>query len=201
MSTQQKLVDTARYLIQTKGYNGFSYADVAEQVQLRKASIHHYFPAKSDLARAVVEQSRGVIEEQARRLTSEDFDPQQQLLFYTGYWEKCIADATAPFCVAGMLAAEMPTLPDDLAQAVQEHFRTLSYWLETVLTKGSQLGVFRLRHSVRREAEAFMSTVYGAMLIARAYASPRTFPEIVELALKQLLGTSQGHHDDASRAS
>ena len=201
MSTQQKLIDSARYLIQTRGYNGFSYADVAEQVQLRKASIHHYFPAKSDLARAVVEQSRAVIQEQARALTVEDFDPQQQLLFYTGYWEKCIADATAPFCVAGMLAAEMPTLPDDLAHAVQEHFQTLSNWLETVLTKGSQLGVFRLHYSARREAESFMSTVYGAMLIARAYASPRTFPEIIELALKQLLGVPKEARDGALKAT
>jgi len=201
MSTQQKLIDSARYLIQTRGYNGFSYADVAEEVQLRKASIHHYFPAKSDLARAVVEQSRGLIEEQARLLTSKDFDPHEQLLFYTGYWERCIADATAPFCVAGMLAAEMPTLPADLAQAVREHFHALSYWLETVLTKGSQAGVFQLRYSVRREAEAFMSAVYGAMLIARAYASARTFPEIIELAFKQLIGASSYQADDVTRTT
>lgn len=197
MSTQKKLIDAARYLIQTRGYNGFSYADVADEVQLRKASIHHYFPTKADLARAVVEQSREGIEEQVRRLASEDFDPHEQLLFYTGYWERCIADATAPFCVAGMLATEMPTLPADLAQAVREHFDTLSKWLEMVLTKGSQWGVLRLRYSVRREAEAFMSSVYGAMLIARAYANARMFPEIVELALKQLLSASQ-HHDDVT---
>jgi TetR/AcrR family transcriptional regulator, transcriptional repressor for nem operon len=199
MNTQQKLIDSARYLIQTRGYNGFSYADVAEEVQLRKASIHHYFPAKSDLARAVVEQSREGIEEQVRLLTSKDFHPHEQLLFYTGYWERCILDATAPFCVAGMLAAEMPTLPADLAQAVREHFEALSKWLETVLTKGSQLGVLQLRYSVRREAEAFMSSVYGAMLIARAYANARMFPEIVELALRQLVSAPQSQDDDTTR--
>jgi TetR/AcrR family transcriptional regulator, transcriptional repressor for nem operon len=198
MNTQEKLIESARYLIQTRGYNGFSYADVAEEVQLRKASIHHYFPAKSDLARAVVEQSRGVIDAQARMLADGDFDPQQLLLFYTSYWEKCIADATAPFCVAGMLAAEMPTLPDDLAQAVRAHFQSLSHWLETVLSKGAQLGVFQLRYSVQREAEAFMSTVYGAMLIARAYGNARTFPEIVDLAFKQLLNVSPGSGNDAA---
>jgi TetR/AcrR family transcriptional regulator, transcriptional repressor for nem operon len=198
MTTQQKLIDSARYLIQTRGYNGFSYADVAEEVQLRKASIHHYFPAKSDLARAVVEQSREGLEEQVRLLASKDFDPHEQLLFYTGYWERCIAEATAPFCVAGMLAAEMPSLPADLAQAVREHFEVLSNWLETVLTKGLQLGVIRLRYSVRREAEAFMSSVYGAMLIARAYSNARMFPEIVELSLKQLLSTSPSQDEDVT---
>ncbi len=143
MSTQQKLIDSARYLIQTRGYNGFSYADVAEQVQVRKASIHHHFPTKADLARAVVEESRALIVAQTRTLDDGAFDPEAQLRFYTGYWERCIADGSALFCVAGMLASELPTLPADLAENVRAHFRDLSNWLETVLTKGAQLGLFR----------------------------------------------------------
>ncbi|MGQ4659605.1 TetR family transcriptional regulator [Lysobacter sp. F6437] len=186
MTTQQKLIDSARYLIQTRGYNGFSYADVAEQVQVRKASIHHHFPAKSDLARAVVEESRTAIVTQTRTLDGA-FDPEEQLRFYTGYWEKCIADASAPFCVAGMLATELPTLPADLADHVRAHFRDLSNWLETVLTKGAQLGLFELHASARLEAESFMSMVYGAMLTARAQGEPKVFADIVEHGLKRLL--------------
>jgi TetR/AcrR family transcriptional repressor of nem operon len=200
MTTQQKLVDSARYLIQTRGYNGFSYADVAEEVQVRKASIHHHFPAKSDLARAVVEQSREVIVEQTRKLADGNFDPDEQLRMYTGYWEKCIADASAPFCVAGMLASELPTLPDDLAKDVQAHFRDLSKWLEIVLTKGAQMGRFELQGSARQEAEAFMAMVYGAMLAARAYGDAQVFSDIVASALNRL--TSPGARKrSASRKS
>lgn len=186
MTTQQKLIDSARYLIQTRGYNGFSYADVAEEVQVRKASIHHHFPAKSDLAKAVVEESRAVIVEQTRMLDGDAFDPDEQLRMYTGYWEKCIADASAPFCVAGMLASELPTLPADLAQEVRAHFRDLSNWLEVVMTRGAQLGRFQLQGSARQEAESFMAMVYGAMLAARAYGDSRVFSDIVASALKRL---------------
>lgn len=185
-TTQQKLIDSARHLIQTRGYNGFSYADVAEEVQVRKASIHHHFPAKSDLARAVVEQSRALIVEQTRSLGGGAFDPQEQLRMYTGYWEKCIADASAPFCVAGMLASELPTLPADLASDVQAHFRDLSNWLEIVLTQGAQMGSFELQGSARQEAESFMAMVYGAMLAARAYNDPKVFGEIVATGLNRL---------------
>jgi TetR/AcrR family transcriptional regulator, transcriptional repressor for nem operon len=186
MTTQQKLIDSARHLIQTRGYNGFSYADVADEVQVRKASIHHHFPAKSDLARAVVEQSHAVIVEQTRALAGGTFDPEEQLRMYTGYWEKCIADASAPFCVAGMLASELPTLPDDLAGDVRVHFRDLSNWLEIVLTRGAQMGRFELRGSARQEAELFMATVYGAMLAARAYGDPKVFADIVANGLNRL---------------
>jgi TetR/AcrR family transcriptional repressor of nem operon len=187
MNTQQKLIDSARFLIQTRGYNGFSYADVAEQVQIRKASIHHHFPTKADLARAVVDESRDLIVAQTRTLAGGVFDPAEQLRMYTGYWEKCIADASAPFCIAGMLATELPTLPDDLADHVREHFRQLSNWLETVLTKGAQIGVFELHGTARLEAESFMSMVYGAMLSARAFSDPKVFTEVVENGLRKLL--------------
>ena len=186
MNTQQKLIDSARHLIQIRGYNGFSYADVADEVQMRKASIHHHFPAKSYLAKAVVEQSRAVIVEQTRLLDDGAFDPDAQLRMYTGYWEKCIADASAPFCVAGMLASELPTLPADLAQEVRAHFHDLSGWLERVMTRGAQLGRFQLQGSARQEAEAFMAMVYGAMLAARAYGDAKVFSDIVAGALKRL---------------
>jgi len=153
---------------------------------MRKASIHHHFPAKSDLAKAVVEQSRAVIVEQTRLLDDGAFDPDAQLRMYTGYWEKCIADASAPFCVAGMLASELPTLPADLAQEVRAHFHDLSGWLERVMTRGAQLGRFQLQGSARQEAEAFMAMVYGAMLAARAYGDAKVFSDIVAGALKRL---------------
>jgi TetR/AcrR family transcriptional repressor of nem operon len=186
MATQQKLIDSARRLIQTRGYNGFSYADVADEVQVRKASIHHHFPAKSDLARAVVEQSRALIVEQTAALAAGDFDPETKLRMYTGYWEKCIADASAPFCVAGMLASELPTLPDDLGNAVRAHFVDLSNWLEIVLTRGAQMGRYELQGSARQEAESFMAMVYGAMLTARAYGDPKVCADIIANGLKRL---------------
>lgn len=197
MTTQQKLIESARHLIQTRGYNGFSYADVAEEVQVRKASIHHHFPAKSDLACAVVEQSRALIVEQTQMIAAGDFDPQAQLRMYTGYWEKCIADASAPFCVAGMLACELPTLPDDLAGLVRAHFLDLSNWLEIVLTRGAQMGYYELRGSARQEAESFMAMVYGAMLAARAYGDPKVFADIVANGLKKLVPS--GAHKAARR--
>lgn len=187
MTTQQKLVESARHLIQMRGYNGFSYADVAGQVQVKKASIHHHFPSKSDLALAVVEQSRSIIVEQTRSLAAGAFDPEERLAMYTGYWEKCIADASAPFCVAGMLATELPTLPEDLASAVRSHFLDLSQWLETLLARGAETGRFTLKGSARLEAETFMSTVYGAMLTARAYGDPAVFARIVDNVLGKLL--------------
>ena len=52
--TRTELISQAEFLVRRRGYSGFSYADLAEVVGIRKASIHHHFPTKSDLAFALV---------------------------------------------------------------------------------------------------------------------------------------------------
>ena len=143
-NTAEKLVDGARQLIMLGGYNGFSYADLASRYGIRKPSIHHHFPSKIDLVVAVVEQGRARI--QAKIATLEESSPiaMDQLRMYTGYWERCIKDQSAPFCLAGVLAAELPSLPDQIAAAVRGHFADLSEWLQNVLLLGVRQGSMRL---------------------------------------------------------
>src|SRR5262245_17706293 len=105
----------ARSLIIAGGYNGFSYADISKVVGIRNASIHHHFPSKSDLVRTLVELYRKEAEAGIAELERNISDPQEQLRAYIGFWEACIADATAPFCVCALLAGEIPVLPEAVA--------------------------------------------------------------------------------------
>lgn len=186
-NTAGQIVDTARHLIMTRGYNGFSYADVAEAVGIRKASIHHHFAAKSDLARAVVDQSRAIIHAQVAQLAEAEPDAAAQLRAYAGYWERCILDNSAPFCVAAMLAAELPSLPEDLADAVRAHFAELTGWLARILALGVRQGSVSIQGSPAAEADAFMSAIYGAMLSARAFGDPGRFVAITETLLSRVV--------------
>jgi TetR/AcrR family transcriptional regulator, transcriptional repressor for nem operon len=186
-STAQQIVAEARNLIMTRGYNGFSYADVAAAIGIRKASIHHHFPAKSDLAKAVVEESRLLIQAQVERLAEVEPEAAMQLRAYATYWERCIADNSAPFCVAAMLAAELPSLPDDLALSVRAHFAELTGWLAAVLEAGVRQGSVSLTRSPAEEADAFMSAIYGAMLSARAFGEPARFATITETLLSRVV--------------
>jgi TetR/AcrR family transcriptional regulator, transcriptional repressor for nem operon len=186
-NTAGQIVDTARQLIMTRGYNGFSYADVADAVGIRKASIHHHFAAKSDLAKAVVEQSRAIIHMQVAQLAEAEPDAATQLRAYAGYWERCILDNSAPFCVAAMLAAELPSLPEELALSVKAHFADLTGWLAQILALGVRQGSVSLLGSPAEEADAFMSAIYGAMLSARAFDDPGRFVTITETLLSRVV--------------
>ncbi|MCJ7996173.1 TetR/AcrR family transcriptional regulator [Rhizobium cremeum] len=185
-TTSDDILRCARKLIIEGGYNGFSYADIADVVGIRKASIHHHFPAKSDLVRALVARYREEMEAGVAALEREVTDPAAQLRAYAGYWRACIVDDTEPFCVCALLASQIPVLPEDVVVEVRAHFRGLSRWLASVLRRGGEQGVIALSAPAEAEAEVFMATVHGAMLSARAYGDPAVFGAIVDPLLLRL---------------
>ena len=186
-TTADRIVDEARSLIMARGYNGFSYADVAATVGVSKANVHHHFAAKSDLATAVVERSRAGIRAQVAALKESEPDAAEQLRAYARYWERCILDESAPFCIAAMLAAELPSLPEDVGKAVQAFFVELKSWLTELFVLGLRQGNVTLAGNPDEEADAFLSAVYGAMLSARAFRDPRRFAVIVETLLSRVV--------------
>jgi len=185
-TTSDAILACARSLIVAGGYNGFSYADIADVIGIRKASIHHHFPSKADLVRTLVAQYRKEAETGMANLERQVSDPLEQLRLYTGYWEACITDASAPFCVCALLASQLPVLPEEVGLEVRAHFRSLSAWLTSVLERGVQRGQLQLMSTPRAEAEAFMATVHGAMLSARAYGDPKIFAVVTGPHLERL---------------
>lgn len=181
-----EIVAQTKQLLAAGGYHGFSYADVSERVRIGKASIHHHFPAKVDLVLTVVAQHRAQARDGLAALDQRVKDPLARLTAYTDYWAGCIRDGSAPICICAMLAAELPLLPQAVADAVRAYFSELSTWLALVLEHGAATGQFQLRGGAQAEAQAFMSTVHGAMLSARAFGDPDTFAAIARAAIARL---------------
>ncbi|NEK17103.1 TetR/AcrR family transcriptional regulator [Rhizobium leguminosarum] len=189
LNTSDEILASARNLIMSGGYNGFSYADISEVVGIRKASIHHHFPSKVDLVRELVKRYRE--DGQASVVTLEQNVPDalDVLKVYANHWAKCIEDASRPYCVCALLASELPSLPPEVATEVTNFFRFISSWLTTVMERGYKSGTLNLTSEPHVEAEAFLATVYGAMLSARAYGKPEVFSTILAPALNRLTPT------------
>ena len=47
--TAERILDVSERLIQVRGFNAFSYADVAAELDVTKASLHYHFPRKGEL--------------------------------------------------------------------------------------------------------------------------------------------------------
>jgi len=181
-----EIVACAQALLAVRGYNGFSYADISDAVGISKPSVHHHFASKADLVRTVVRRYREGARTGMATLERQIADPLAQLHAYVGYWTACIRDGTAPFCICALLAAEMPTIPAEVAVEVRGHFDDLASWLEVVLARGVDDGVFHLRGPAKGEAMAVMAAVHGAMLAARAHGDTELFGAIMKPILHRL---------------
>ena len=185
-NTAEQILDCAHGLMVERGYAGFSYADIAQQVAISKPSIHHHFPTKAQLALKVVQRYRHQIKaalEDAARTVS---DPLAQLRGYTGYWEACIAKDSMAFCVCAMLATERGTLPEAVGAEIAGHFKTLAGWLEQVLARGAASGQFMLRQTAAVEAQCLMALIHGGMLSARALHDGAAFATVAQAGLARL---------------
>jgi TetR/AcrR family transcriptional repressor of nem operon len=185
-STADEILAHARRFIIAGGYNGFSYADIANEIGIRKPSIHHHFATKADLVCAVVSRYRQEALSGLAEIERHVDDPVGRLRSYVDYWRTCIADATHPFCVCALLAAELPSLPEQVANEVAAHFRALSAWLTSVLERGAEQKLIRIETSPRVDAEMFMATVHGAMLSARAYGDAKMFATVTTPLVNRL---------------
>lgn len=175
-----------RALLVAGGYNSFSYADLAERVNIAKASIHHHFPSKAVLVQTLVARYRQEAKDGLAALGQQLDDPLSELNAYADYWAGCIRSGEHPFCICAMLATELPTIPPEVAAEVKAHFQDLDAWLVSVLKRGVAAGQFHLLNSPAISARAFMAVVHGAMLVARALDDPKSFATIVQPAILKL---------------
>ena len=68
--TKTALLDLAERAVRSRGYDGFSYADLARAQGIRKASIHYHFPTKADLSQNLMARYHTRFEKQLLRITT-----------------------------------------------------------------------------------------------------------------------------------
>jgi len=181
VTTAQRILDVAEVLAQTRGFNGFSYADIASQLGMTKASLHYHFPSKGELGRALVARYH---ENFAAALATIDRAvkvPAEKLRRYAGLYDSVMRKDR--MCLCGMLAAEYSTLPEAMRTALIAFFNANESWLAAVLEHGREGGAFSFRGSPKARAQSLLGALEGALLVARAYGDDRRF----RATAKQLL--------------
>jgi TetR/AcrR family transcriptional regulator, transcriptional repressor for nem operon len=185
--TAERIMDVAHKLLVERGFSAFSYADIAEAIQIRKASIHHHFPTKTALVVVVLERHRLRMQEAHAALDQHVSSPIDRLKKYVNYWEVCIRKKTEPFCVAALLGAELPSLPEEIQSEVGKHFTSLRQWIAKTLKDGVKQKVIRLQGTADIEAEMLMAAVHGAMISARVNRSSAIFRQITANAIQRIV--------------
>lgn len=184
MDMKERILTSAQRLVQQRGFNGFSYADVAQEVGIRKASLHHHFPSKADLGVALIQAYTAQLSCALADINGSKPTAHDKLAAYIDIYRTALsADC---ICLGGMLATEAMTLDDGMLPSLKRFFEFNIGWLTQVLAEGSQKE-FMLTNSPEHHARAILSALQGALLIARASGDHAGFEQTGELLIESLL--------------
>jgi TetR/AcrR family transcriptional regulator, transcriptional repressor for nem operon len=193
------VLDVAEKLVQTRGYNGFSYADIAAQLGVTKASLHYHFPSKADLGRALIERYQAVFDSALGAIDEQAADAGEKLRQYAALYESVLTNER--MCLCGMLAAEYATLPAEMQQGLTAFFDANERWLTAVLANGLQTGVLRFSDSANERARVLLGALEGAMLVARSYRNPKRFHAAAKHVLADICGTGRPAQRETRKSS
>jgi TetR/AcrR family transcriptional regulator, transcriptional repressor for nem operon len=188
--TGQRILDVAEQLVQVRGFNAFSYADIAPKLGITKASLHYHFPGKAQLGRALITryaQRFGAALEQIDRGSE---DAPAKLAAYAELYAETLRRRR--MCLCGMLAAEYRTLPKPITDAVVAFFDRNETWLEGVLEQGRAEHSLHFAGSPRDTARMIISGLEGAMLVGRPYGDPARFQATATTLLRSITQPTAG---------
>lgn len=183
--TLTQLLDIAERLCQERGYNAFSYHDLAALVGIKTASVHYHFPTKADLGKAMVVRYRQRFAEARKSIDDMPAEPDKKLARYAGLLKTALKKEKR-MCLCGILAAESATLPPALLEQVRGFFVENETWLAGQLKAGQQAGLWKLRLSAPATAKSIFAGLEGAMMTARALDDTSRLDDAVDFAMSGL---------------
>ncbi|WP_457654692.1 TetR/AcrR family transcriptional regulator [Rhodocaloribacter sp.] len=162
--TSERLLDAAQALVQRRGFNAFSFRDLASRLGITNAGIHYHFPKKADLGRALIARYRRNVAEALTEVDRTAGSAMDRLKGFVAIYADGLRKER--LCLGIMLASETITLPDEVQDEVRSFFAALENWLTRVLEDGRTAGEFHFEGAAEDEAALVLSTVEGAMLSA-----------------------------------
>jgi TetR/AcrR family transcriptional regulator, transcriptional repressor for nem operon len=185
--TAMRVLDVAERFVQVRGFNGFSYADVAAELRITKAALHYHFPSKGELGAALIDRYCDRLAANLAALAAADQSAAARLRGYAALYRNMLREER--LCLCGMLAAEYQTLPPVMQSAVIRFFTRNEAWLAEVLADGAAAGEIQLAGPAQDAAVALVAGLEGAMLVTRPFNDMARFEAAAGPLLAGLTGT------------
>jgi TetR/AcrR family transcriptional repressor of nem operon len=182
--TSQRILDVAERLVQTRGFNGFSYADIAGALGVTKASLHYHFPTKAELGQRLIERYEARFLDALGAIDRSGVDAREKLRRYAGIYADVLR--ANRMCLCGMLASDYATLAKPIKDGVKHFFDRNEDWLVAVLEQGRKAGTLQFTGQPDVVARSLVGSLEGAMMLARSYGEVARFEAVADRLLAEL---------------
>jgi TetR/AcrR family transcriptional repressor of nem operon len=183
-TTASQILDVAERLVQERGFNGFSYGDVASELGITRAALHYHFPSKAELGDTLIDRYARRFFDALETVDGDVGAAPDKLHAYAQLYTDVFRDDR--MCLCGMLAADYATLPEPMRERVVRFFDENEVWLARVLEDGRSAGTIRFDGPARAVARTLIAGFEGAMLVSRPYRDADRFGDAAELLIRGL---------------
>ena len=167
MNTRTALLDSAERAARQRGYDAFSYADLARDVGIRKASIHHHFPVKADLAFGLIERYAARFADALAEIDTAHTHAADKLRAYLAIYRVALAGGTQ-LCLCVAMSAGRESLAEPVLSELNQFHESSVTWLTRVFEQAQTDQTVAGVIDAASEARAMLALMEGAQLVARA---------------------------------
>lgn len=176
--TRTALLDVAEHAARARGFDGFSYADLANAVGIRKASIHYHFPTKANLSAALMDRYHSVLEGECKEIEARFATGCDRLQALIRLYREALNNGKT-LCLCVSLISSRNSLSEEVIGKIKAFHAMMVGQIEAIFELGQHDNTILGVTDPASEARAALALLEGAHLTARAEENVATFDEAV----------------------
>ena len=166
--TREQIMDRAAQLLMSRGFDGFSYRDISSHLGVKNAAVHYHFPAKADLALALIDEYRQTLRKQTSEFMAYGGSALPQMEGFFSFTSHQCAKGRC-ICPFGAFSIDYNELPEDIRKETATFMDETIKWLTQVLEVGRQQEEFSFSGEARSKALLILAGLQGARQMARIH--------------------------------
>lgn len=178
-ATHDRIVDAAARAIRRSGYNGTGVADIMKAAGLTHGGFYAHFPSREAMLAEAADRAGGESVEMMERIAASVPPPQVLPAMMQAYLSKEHLEEIETGCATAALGSEMPRQAPEVRRAATRRIKEM---IDLVARQSPDWG----QPGAHERALFIVSTMVGALVLARAVDEPKLSDALREAALKQL---------------
>ncbi len=192
---RNEILDMARHLIYTKGYEQMTIQDLLQALHISKGALYHYFASKQALLEALVDRMGQEAEQKLLPITQDPnltaIEKFRRIIEGSAQWK-----STQKELITGLLRLWFSDENTFIRQKMSEDSRKhMSGYLEPVIRQGIAEGAFTTRYP--RQAAAIIAGV--SLSLVDNIVTLLIAPQIDQAAIQELEDTWEAYTDTVER--
>ncbi len=178
-----KILDATTRLIGERGFGGVSVDEILRASHVQKSNFYYHFRTKDELVIAAMDDMMQQVDSKVWQdiLQNKSLSPKERLDKLVEYlmvqFEAQGGRVGDPF---GNLVLEVNEQNPKVQEKLNDYFIRFAAYIENVIQEGIEEDEFRQSLIPREVAEAILSQIQGAYVLARAYQDPQALRRNIE---------------------